>query len=139
MAGSGYDWGAWAAMQIGAVDWTSDAVAAAGTIDTGDATSLDGKAACEIGIDLYEDNTGAITGDVTIWVLGTADGTNYEEPGHDIALGFTVTPVTNDHVYFRFSVDPGAFGTFKIAIENNSGQELAATVKYRTATLPLAS
>jgi len=53
MAESGYNWGAWAAMQKSAGDWTADAIADNGT-ETGDATSLDGLAACEVGIAAHE-------------------------------------------------------------------------------------
>ena len=137
MADTGYNWGAWAAMQKSAGDWTSDAIADAGT-ETGDATSLDNKAACEVGIAAVEDNTGAIDGDITVYVLGDVDGSNYEEVD-TASFAFAFTPVQNDTKYKRFSIDPAAFGGFKLAIFNDSGQEIAFTVKYRTATLPVAS
>ena len=138
MANTGYDWGSWAAMQISASDWTADAVADTAT-DTGDATSLDKKTGCEVGITLVEDNTGAIDGDVTVHVLGSVDGTNYENITTSGAWAFNITPVQNATVYKRFSIDPSMYGDFKLALENQSGQELAATVKYRTADFPAAS
>lgn len=139
MANTGYKRAGWSAMQKGAADWTSDALAN-GAEETGDALSLDQKAACEIGIDLYEDNTGAISGNVTIYVLGTADGTNYEESAHVPSISFEVTPVQNDHVYFRFGdIDPKSFSSIKISVDNNSGQELAVTVKYNLGDVPAAS
>ena len=75
MANTGIVWGAWAAVQkSGTGDWTSLAVA-----DNGNAGSLAialGTAvAVKIGFSLVEDNTGAIDGDVTIFILNeTADG-----------------------------------------------------------------
>jgi len=137
MADTGYNWGSWAFMQIGAGDWDDDAVADAAT-DTGDATSLDGKAACEVGIAAVEDNTGAIDGIVTVYVLGDVDGTNYEATS-TASFSFSFTPVQNSTVYKRFSIDPSKFGSFKVAVFNDSGQELALDVKYRTATIPVAS
>jgi ABC-type glucose/galactose transport system permease subunit len=138
MADTGFNWGSWAAMQKGAGDWTADAIADNGT-ETGDETSLDGIAACEIGIAAYEDNTGAIDGDVTVYVLGTVDGTNFEETTIGTPWSFLFTPVQNDTVYKRISIDPAHYGSFKLAIKNEGGQELAFTVKYRTATVPVAS
>ncbi len=139
MANSGYDWGAFAFMQKGAGDWSADALADAAT-ETGDETSLDVKAACEVGIALNEDNTGAITGDVTVHVLGAVDTTpNFEEPAQAINWRFNVTPIQNDIVYLKFPIDPAKYGSFKLAIENNSGQELAVTVYFRTADWPVAS
>ena len=76
MAESGYNWDSWQAMQKGSSDWSADALADNAT-ETGDPTSLDGFAACEVGIGLAEDNTGAIDGVVTVYVLGDVDGTNY--------------------------------------------------------------
>jgi hypothetical protein len=124
-------------MQKGAGDWSADALADNGT-ETGDATDLDGMAACEVGVAFAEDNTGAIDGVATIYVLGTADGTNYEAVAQ-ASLALSVTPVQNSTVYKRFMVDPSHLGTFKVAIYNTAGQELAVTVKYRTATWPVAS
>ena len=140
MADTGYNWGSWTAMPItdgGDGVWTGDALADNGTA-TGDAVSLDVIAACEVGVAAYEDDTGAIDGVVTVYVLGTADGTNYETTT-TASFSFTFTPVRNTTVYKRFSIDPKHFGSFKVAIKNEGGQELAMTVKYRTATVPVAS
>jgi len=138
MANTGYKWGAWAAMQKGAGDWTADAIADNGT-ETGDATSIDGKAGCIVSIAAYEDNTGAIDGNVTVYILGDADGTNYEETTIGSPLSFQFTPVQNDTVYIVFNVDPRDYDDFKIAIKNEGGQEIAFTVKYKTCDIPVAS
>lgn len=138
MADTGYNWSAgWSAMQIGSGDWTSDAVADTVT-DTGDPTSLDGLASMEVSIAAVEDNTGAINGVVNVYVLGDIDGTNYEETT-TASYGFSFTPVQNDTVYVRFRILGSDFSAFKLALNNESGQELAMTVKYRTATIPVAS
>ena len=137
MADTGFNWGSWAAMQKGASDWSADACADNAT-ETGDAVSLGGVAACEVSVAMNEDNTGAIDGVVTLYVLGDTDGTNYEETTFS-PWSFTVTPIRNDIVYKRFNVDPGSYGSFKLAIKNEGGQELAMTVKYRTATIPVAT
>jgi hypothetical protein len=138
MADTGINWGDWAAMQKGGGNWTSDAIADNGT-ETGDATSLDGKAACIVSIAAVEDNTGAIDGVVTVYVLGDADGTNYEETTTGSPWSFKFTPVQNDTVYKSFPIDPRHYDDFKIALKNEGGQEIAFTVKYKTGTIPVAS
>lgn len=140
MAETGYNWGDWAfAKDDGGDDWNADALADNATEVSNTSISLDGKAACEVGIALAEDNTGAIDGDVTIFVLGSGGGIADEEVAIGTPWSFTITPVQNDAVYKRFSVDPAAYGDFKIAVKNEGGQELAVSVKYRTATIPAAS
>ena len=140
MAETGYNWSAWAfAKDDGGTDWDADALADNGTETSNTSISLDTIAACEVGIALAEDNTGAIDGVVTVYVLGSGGGIADEETTIGSAYSFTITPVQNDTVYKRFSVDPGSYGDFKIAVKNEGGQELAVSVKYRTATIPVAS
>lgn len=140
MADTGYNWGAWAFVQDdGGTDWDADALADNGTEISNTAISLDGKAACLIGIAAYEDNTGDIDGVVTVYVLGDGAGIAYEETTIGSPYSFTFTPVRNDTVYIQFSVDPKYYDNFKIAIKNEGGQEIAFSVKYKTATIPAAS
>jgi hypothetical protein len=134
MADTGFNWGSWVSGGT-AVDGDEVDTAAAATSA---AISLDGIAACEVGFDLYEDNTGAISGVVTVYVLGDTDGTNYEETTFS-PWSFTVTPIINDHYYKRFSVDPSSYGGFKVHFANACGQTLWITMYYRTATIPVAS
>jgi len=139
MANTGYDWGAWAAVtKSGTGDWTALAISDNGNAGS-TAIDLDKKAACEVGFSLVEDNTGAIDGVVTAYVLGSIDGTNYEEMTPGQPWSFTVTPVINDTVNMRFNVDPAKYGDFKFWLLNEGGQTLATTVKYRTADIPVAS
>lgn len=139
MPDTGYNWGAWAFVQdADPSDWNAEALADNATETSGTAISLDGKAACIIGIGLYEDNTGAIDGVVTVFVLGETD-VAYEETTIGSPYQFTITPVQNDTVYVQFAIDPKYYDNFKIAVFNEGGQELAVTVKYKTATIPVAS
>ena len=139
MANTGFDWGAWAfAQDDGSTDWDADALADNATETSAVAIDLDGKAACEVGITLAEDNTGAIDGVVTVYVLGDAS-TQFEEVGIGSPWAFTITPEQNDTVVKRFMVSPASYGTFKVAVKNECGQELAVSVKYRTADIPVAS
>ena len=139
MADTGYNWGAWAFVQdADPSDWSAEALADNATETSGTAISLDGKAACIVGIGLYEDNTGAIDGVVTVYVLGETD-VAYEETTIGSPWSFTITPVQNDTVYKQFAIDPKYYDNFKISVKNESGQELAVTVKYKTATIPPAS
>jgi hypothetical protein len=146
MANTGYVWGAYAAVaKSGGGDWTAldiadDANAYSGAID------LSGFAAINFGVAIAEDNTGAINGVVTIAILRDCDGSNYEDiPGlANAQVGspwkFSITPVQNDVVYKAFALDVSSFGkSVKILILNEGGQTLTTTVKYQTATVPVAS
>ena len=139
MADTGYNWGAWAFVaDADPSDWDAEALADNATETSGTAISLDGKAACIIGIAAYEDNTGAIDGKVTVFVLGE-NGIAYEETTIGVPYKFQFTPVQNDTVHLQFSIDPKYYDNFKIAILNEGGQELAMSVKYKTASIPVAS
>ncbi len=147
MADTGIKWAAYAAVaKSGGGDWTNLAVADDANAGSG-AIDLTGPyAAVQFGIALTEDNTGAINGDVTVAILRDADGGNYEDvPGLAGAqvgapYKFTIRPVQNDTVYSAFAIDPAQFGkSIKLWIVNESGQELATTVKMQTATVPVAS
>lgn len=139
MADTGYNWdAAWTALaKSGGGDWTALDIANAGNAGSA-AISQDVKAATEVGIDLYEDNTGAISGAVTVYILGDVDGTNYEEMTF-CPFQFAVTPIQNDHYYFRFRLLGCDYSSFKVWLLNSSGQTLTTTVKYRQATIPVAS
>ena len=140
MADTGYNWDAWAFVQdADPSDWDAEALADNATEVSGTAISLDGKASCLIGIAAYEDNTGAIDGVVTVYVLGDGAGIAYEETTIGAPYKFAFTPIQNDTVYLQFAIDPKYYDNFKIAIKNESGQELAISVKYKTATVPAAS
>jgi hypothetical protein len=138
MANTGLTWSAYSAVQIGAGDWTSNALADAAT-ETGDSTSIDGKAACVVTVIATEDNTGAIDGPCTIYILNDCDGTNFEEPDIGTPYKQIFTPVQNDTVRIPVPVDPRVYKNFKVAVENQAGQEVAITVKIATADIALAS
>ena len=139
MADTGYNWGAWAFVQDDDPDdWDATALADNATETSGTAISLDSKAACIIGVAAYEDNTGAIDGVVTVYVLGETD-IAYEETTIGSPYSFTFTPVQNDTVYVQFAIDPKYYDNFKIAIKNEGGQEIAFSVKYKTASIPVAT
>ena len=145
MAATGHDWGAWAFVQESGSDWDADALADDAT-DTSDAITVDTKSAILIGMAFAEDNTGAVVANsVTVAVLGTFNDTIYEDaPGLAGAqvgnpLKITLTPVQNDTVYIQFSIDPRDYHLFKIAVVNESGQELAVSCKIKTADVPVAS
>lgn len=139
MANTGYDWDtSWTAVtKSGTGDWTNLDIANSANAGSA-AISQDIKAATEVGVDLYEDNTGAISGVVTVFLLGDVDGTNYEAIT-GCPYSFTVTPIQNTHYYFRFRVLGSDFSSFKVWIANACGQTLTTTVKYKQATIPAAS
>ena len=129
----------------GISDWDADALADDAT-DTSDAITVDKKSGIIIGMAFAEDNTGAVVANsVTIAVLGTFNDTLYEDaPGLAGAqvgnpMKFKITPVQNDTVYIQFSISPLDYNLCKIAVVNESGQELAVSCKYKTADVPVAS
>ena len=138
MANTGYEWAAYQATQKGSVPWSADALADS-AIETSDVIDCSGNAAIEIGISAYEDNTGAISGDVTVYILKDVDGTNFEETAIGNPYSFAFTPVINDTVRISFPLSMAQYDRIKIAVENQSGQELSITVKHKYATIPVAS
>lgn len=144
MAATGHDWGAWAFVQESASDWDADALAD-DAIDISDVITVDIKSAILIGMAFVEDNTGAVVANsVTIAVLGENDIAYEDAPGLAGAqvgnpMKFTITPVQNDTVHVQFSVDPRDYHLFKIAVVNESGQELAVSCKIKTADVTIAS
>ena len=144
MANTGHTHGAWAFVQESASDWDADALADDAT-DLSDAITVQTKSAILIGMAFAEDNTGAVVADsVTIAILGENDIAYEDAPGlADAQVGnpqkFKITPVQNDTVHIQFSVDPRDFHLFKIAVVNESGQELAVSCKIKQANVPVAS
>lgn len=145
MANTGHKYGAFAFVQESASDWDGDALADDAT-DTSDAVTVDTKSAIIIGMAFAEDNTGAVVANsVTVAILGTFNDTIYEDaPGLAGAqVGnpqkFVITPVQNDTVHIQFSIDPRDYNLFKIAVVNESGQELAVSCKIKTADVPVAA
>ncbi len=147
MGDTGIKWGAWAAVaKSGGGDWTNLDVADDGNAGSGVIDLTGPLAAINFGVTVVEDNTGAINGLVTVAILRTVDGTNYEDvPGLagaqvGVPYKFTFAPVQNDTVNVAFALDPAEWGgSIKIWLLNESGQVLATTVKYQTATVPVAS
>lgn len=144
MAETGHNWGAWAFVQESSSDWDADALAD-DAIDISDAITVDTKSACIIGMAFAEDDTGDVAANsVTIAILGENDIAYEDAPGLAGAqvgnpLKFQITPVRNDIVHTQFSIDPRDYHLFKIAVVNESGQELAVSCKIKTATIPVAS
>lgn len=140
MADTGYNWDAsWSAMKKGGGnDWTADAIADTST-ETGDAFSLDNKAAAEISIAAL--SQGSVLDDdvVTVYVLGDIDGTNFEDTVNGQPFTFTFVPVQSVNVYIRFRLLGSDFSKIKLALKNDMGQSINFTVKYKYATIPVAS
>jgi hypothetical protein len=138
MANTGISWSAYSAVQKSAGDWTSDDVVDTAT-ESSDETTIDGKVACVVSITAVEDNTGAIDGPITVYILGDIDGTNFEQTDIGNPYSMTFTPVQNDTVRVFMVVSPSIYKNFKIAVENQAGQTVAITVKIATGDIALAS
>lgn len=136
-----YDWdAAWTVVTYGAgTPWTAFDIA--DEVDqVSDALSLDGKAACEISVVVVEDNTGACDGDVYVYVCRDTDGTNYEDFTADDdndspALACVIDATQNKTRRKTFSVLASEVSSFKVAVDNDSGQTLTTSVKVRYATI----
>ena len=139
-----YDWdAAWTVVDYGGgTDWTSVAMADEGDL-VSDAMSLDGKVAALVSVTAVEDNTGACNGNLYVYLCRDADGTNYEDftadDDNDLPelLG-VIVPAQNKTRRGVFAISAELVDGFKIAIDNDSGQELAISVKIKYATLALA-
>ena len=136
MAETGYNWSSWTTLDA------AIALTVGGTItDTSAEVDLDGKAACEVSIDTdYSDHAKATAG-LTISILRTVDGTDWEDAA-DNPWSFEM-PFTQNGTNRRvFAVDPKMIGSFKIQQDwgNTTASAVATTAtKYRTATVPVAS
>ena len=144
MADTGYNWSAWAYVQLAADNWDGDS-SADDAIQTSDAIALDGKAACIIGVVLDEPDAHApVANSVTIAVLGDANDAYENTPalagaGLGVPYQFKVTPIVSENVYVQFSIDPKYYDNCKVCIVNESGVNLDITVSIKTATIPVAS
>jgi len=139
-ADTGYNWGAWGFVaDSNAASWDDMGIADNETETSGTAIDLDGKAACMFSIQAVEDNTGAIDGVCTLYILRDTDGTNYEETTIGNPYQFQFTPVQNDTVYLAFAISASKFDKIKFAIKNEGGQVLVLDIRYKTATIPAAS
>ena len=147
MADTGLNWDAawsYAILSGAAGNWDAD-TPADDDIQGSDAISLGGKAACIIGFHINEpDGHAPAANSVTIAILGDT-GDAYENTlalagaGIGQPMQFVVTPIVSDSVYILRSIDPRDYDNFKIQIMNESGVNLETTVRYKTATVPVAS
>ena len=141
MPDTGYNWdAAWTAVpEEDTTDWTAIDITDTNGAQS-DPISNDGKAVTEVSILLLEDNTGACdaTG-VNIYLLGDINGTTYEDITYGSAWGFKVLAVQNQSVVARFRVLGSDYSSFRIHLQNESGQTLTTTMKFRQATIPVAS
>lgn len=119
--------------------WTSVAIADEADL-TSDAMSLDGKVAAEISVTVVEDNTGACNGDVYVHVCRDTDGTNYEDftaddDNDNPALLMVIDATQNKTRRKTATIYADEVSSFKIAVDNDCGQEVAVSVKVRYAVL----
>lgn len=114
-----------------AVDIDAMAVANLGAI-LSEEISLDGYAGVEFGVASYEDNTGAPTGYVNVYVLGYG-ATGWQTIDDDPALVAPIQQAQNATRRKRFSVPASRFSSVKILTDNQCGQEVAVSIKYKRA------
>jgi hypothetical protein len=134
------DWGSWAAVQYSSgTDWTSVDIADEADL-VSDAVSLDTKVSAEVSVAVVEDNTGACDGDVYVYLLRDTDGTNYEDftaddDNDDPELVMVIDATQNKTRRGTFTVLAERVGSFKVAVDNDCGQTVTTTLKYRTSNI----
>ena len=140
MAETGYNWdAAWTPVpEEDTTDWTDITQADASGAQS-DPIDNDIKASTIVSLKMVEDNTGAIDGLVTIYILGDTDGTIYEDVTNGNPVSWDVTPVQSATVVTRFRILGSDYHRFRIHIQNESGQELVTTMKFEQSTIPVAS
>lgn len=138
MGNTGYTWSTYSAVQKSASDWTSDAIVNDASVETGDVTSINGKASAMISITASSDNV-SVDGVVTVYILGDIDGTNYEADDRGTPFSMSFEPKQNETVRILVPVDPRIYKNFKVALKNNAGPTVTMSVKLATADIPLAS
>jgi hypothetical protein len=137
MANTGYTWSAYGFVQKSAGDWSLDDIADAAT-ETGDSTSINGKAAAVISI-TSTCAVGAVDGDVFVYIFGDVDGTNFEDAVYSNPYAISFRPVNGQTSRILIPVDPRVYKNFKASVENQSGQTQTVSIRIATADIPLAS
>ncbi len=133
MSSSGFSWGAWQYAKVSESDVNGTALADGSQL-TIDNIPLDGYASAEFIVTAVEDDTGVCDGDIYAYVCGGEDGGSYETIDDDPLQADSVAMVQDTTRRMRFSVDPAEYGDCKILIDNDCGQEVAVTIRYRLAT-----
>lgn len=136
MANTGYTWSSYAFVQKSG-DWSLDNILDAAT-ETGDSTSIDGKAAAVISITCTS-AAGAIDGDVTVYIFGDIDGTNFEDALYSLPYSVSFRPVNAQTSRILIPVDPRVYKNFKVSVFNDSSQIQTLSVRLATADIPVAN
>ena len=139
MADTGINWGSWAYMtystgtDVNAIDVNDEA-----TLTT-DEVDLDNKAACEVSAKWVEGNDGACDGDVYLHVLREFGDGSYQTIDDDPVQRAAIDATQNTTRYKTISVSPASMGSFKILVDNDSGQDGDLSLYIRTGTIPAGS
>lgn len=138
MANTGYAWAAYdfidynTGTDVNGIDVNDEATLISDEIVPGT------KAGCEISVHWVEGNDGAIDGDLYIHVLRKDTDGNYQtidDPG----FNFAMEVVQNATRIKVFSVELKNIGSFKILVDNDSGQDGDLTLGVRYCDVPVAA
>ena len=139
-----YDWDAtWTVVTYGSgTNFTSVAIADEGDL-LSDVLSLDGKVAAEISVEVVEDNTGACDGKVLVHVCRETGDSAYQDFTADDdndspALACSIVAEQNKTRKKAFTIDAAEVSKFKLAVDNDCGQEVAVSIKIKYAVMTTA-
>jgi len=139
MPETGYNWGDWGYVQkegpadIDAHDLDDEATLTTLEVD------LDGKAACAVAVKWVEGNDGACDGDVYVYLLEYDGEDTWQTIDDPSVQKWTIDAAQDTTRILPFSIDPKHVRSFKLLIDNDSGQDGDLTISYCTATIPAAS
>lgn len=137
MADTGYSWGTY--QQCGVEE---EVLTTGGTIElTTDAIDLTGKAACLISIGATYSNHAKATGGLEVCLLDAHADASYQDHD-DVGTGLEMIFAQNDARVLVFPVDPKHHDLIKVLCDWNNttaDSNVTITIRYKTATIPVAS
>lgn len=130
MADIVYAWdAAWTAVTADTTALTDFSMADNAT-QASDALSLDDHAAAMVSLEWEDQNSGAIDGDVNLYIFRDINGTLYESTGSTYSpFGIVVNVVADTTSGAVIWLDAGQYKSFKVGVTNESGQDGDATLK----------
>jgi len=139
MANTGYEWGSWDYLTYAGPNDIDGYDLDDETTLTSLEFSLNIIAAAEISVKWVEGNDGACDGDVYVYILAYDGESNWQTIDDAITPAAVIDATQNTTRIVNFRILGSDYGSFKILVDNDSGQDGDLTICIRTATIPVAS